>query len=186
MGRLLPLTLLALLMPGAASLLAFQKISLLAPTGTLYVVRAGTASELQVAGNYASANENVITWESLGQDGTLQSGLIPGVGGTTVKSNLDLAYDEQSASLIVLFREDISILNILHLGIYRAGQWTVSDLLPNLGFPHASNPRTLLSHPAVPTTPAGGSDVSTTKSLLSIVWLEHSGTIPPRYAPTCL
>ena len=186
MRRLLPLTLLALVMAGAAPLLGFQEISILAPTGTLYVVRAGTASELRVAGNYASANENVITWESLGQDGTRQAGLIPGVGGSTVKGNLDLAYDEPSSSLIVLFREDVSLLNVLHLGIFRGGQWTVSDLLPNLGFPHAYNPRMLLSHLIVHTTAADGSDVATTKSLLSIVWLEESGTIQARYAPIFL
>jgi hypothetical protein len=186
MRRLLPLTLLALLMAGTAPLFAFQKTSLLAPTGTLYVVRAGTARDLGIAGNYAAANDNVITWESLGQDGTRQAGLIPGVGGTTLKGNLDLAYDEPSASLIVLFREDVSLLNVLHLGIFRGGQWTVSDLLPNLGFPHAYNPRMLLSHPVVHTIAADGSDVSTTKSLLNIIWLEESGTIQARYAPIFL
>jgi hypothetical protein len=185
MRRLLPLTLLALLMAGTAPLFALQN-SLLAPTGTLYVVRAGTARDLGVAGNYAAANDNVITWESLGQDGVRQNGLIPGVGGTTLKGNLDLAYDEQSASLIVLFREDVSLLHVLHIGIFRGGQWTVSDLLPNLGFPHAYNPRMLLSHPIVHTTAADGSDVATTKSLLSIVWLEESGTTQARYAPIFL
>jgi hypothetical protein len=186
MRRLLPLTLLALLMAGTAPLLAFKETSLLAPTGTLYVVRTGTARDLGISGNYAAANENVITWESLGQDGTRQAGLIPGVGGTTLKGNLDLAYDELSASLIVLFPEDFSLLNVLHLGIFRGGQWTVSDLLPNLGFPHAYNPRMLLSHPVVHTTAADGSDVATTRSLLNIIWLEESGTIQARYAPIFL
>jgi hypothetical protein len=179
--------LLFLLAAGARPLWAFQETSsLLAPDGILYVVRSGTAAELGIPGNYARPSDNVISWESLGQDGARQTGMIPGSGGTTAKSNLNLAYDEQSASLILLFREDVSILNILHLGIYRGGQWTVSDLLPNLGFPHAYNPRMLLSHPVVHTIDADGKDVWATRSLVSVIWSEDSNVTQARYAPIFL
>jgi hypothetical protein len=182
MTRLLRWTLLTLLLAGARPVFALEEASLLAPNGMLYVVRAGTAQELSIAGNYARPEDNVISWEGLAQDGTRQSGLIPGVSGSTLKTSLDLAYDEPSSSLILLFEEQASLLNVLHLGILRGGQWTVSDLLPSLGFPHAYNPRMLLSHPTVHTLDADGKDVWTTNSLVSVIWWEDTNASQARYA----
>lgn len=184
--RLLRIALVTLLVAVARPASAWVETSLLAPDGTLYVVRAGTAKDLGIAGNYARPEDNVISWESLAQDGGRRSGLIPGASGSTLKSNLDLAYDEQSASLILLWKEEVSLLNVLHLGILRGNQWTVSDLLPNLGFPRAYNPRMLLSHPSVHTLDSDGKDVWSTRSLLSVIWWEDSNVSQARYAPIFL
>ena len=184
--RLFTFAAVVLLFSGAQTLSAVESKSLLATDGTLYVVRAGTGAEFGMAGNYALPTDVVLQWSSLRQDGATAGGLIPGVAGTGLKHNLDLAYDEPSGSLIVLWTEEAPLLNLLHLGIFHANQWQVSDLLPNLGFPRALNARMILSHPVVHSLDADGNDVSTTRSILSVIWFEVSNVSQARYAPIFL
>ncbi len=171
---------------GAPFARAFEEKSLLAPNGTLYVVRAGTAAELGIAGNYVQPDQYVIEWASLAQDGSQDFGLLPGTTDSTVKHNLDLVFDEPSGSFLVLWKQELSLVNLLRLGVLRGGQWTVSDLLPNVGFPRAYNPRMMLTHPVVHSLDAAGKDVFTTHSLLSIIWWEESNQSLARYAPIFL
>jgi len=176
----------ALLALFATSAKAFEEKSLLAPDGTLYVVRAGTAAELAIAGNYARPDDSVVEWSSLDQSGGRFLGLLPGTTSSALKHNIDVAYDEPSGSLIVLWTEEAPLLNLLRLGIMQGGQWTVSNLLPNPGFPHARNAHMLLSHPVVHTLDANGGDVFTMRSILSVVWWEESNVSLTRYAPIFL
>ncbi len=182
--RLVPLV--GLLLLAALPARAFEEKSLLAPDGTLYTVRAGTGAELAIAGNYARPDDNVVEWSLLRQDGSRDLGLLPGTTSSTVKHNIDVAYDEPSSSLIVLWTEEAPLLNLLRLGILKDRQWTVSDLLPTPGFPHARNPRMLLAHPTVHTLDATGADVYSTRSILSVIWWEESNISLARYAPIFL
>jgi hypothetical protein len=173
----------AVLLAGTRMAHALEEKTLLAPDGTLYVVRAGTGADLGIAAAYVAPNDNVLQWSSLHQDGTRDLGLITGTAGASFKHNVDLAFDEPTSSLIVLWTEEVPLVNLLRLGILRANQWTVSDLLPTNGFPHARNPQMLLSHPVVHTQDADGNDVATTRSLLSVIWWEESNISQARYAP---
>jgi hypothetical protein len=174
----------AILFAGARITLAVEETSLLAPDGTLYVVRAGTGADLGIAD--VAPDDNVIAWSSLRQDGTGGRGLVPGAAGITFKHNLDLAFDEPTGALIVLWTEEVPLVNLLRLGILRADQWTVTDLLPTNGFPHARNPRMLLSHPVVHTLDADGKDIWATRSVLSVVYWEESNVSQARYSPMFL
>lgn len=176
----------AVLLAGTRMAQAREEKTLLAPDGTLYVVRAGTGTELGIADAYVAPNDNVLQWSSLHQDGTRDLGLITGTAGTSFKHNVDLAFDEPTGALIVLWTDEVPLVNLLRLGILKAGRWTVSDLLPTNGFPHARNPQMLLSHPVVHTLDADGQDVTTTRSVLSVIWWEESNVSQARYAPIFL
>jgi hypothetical protein len=169
---------------GTAS--ALEEKSLLATDGTLYTVRAGTADELGVVSGDLTAEQNVIVLSMGAQDGSKTASIIPGTAGTSVKRNLDLAYDEQSASLVLLWKEEITVLNVLHLSILHGGAWTNRDLLPNLGFAHAFNPQMLLTHFYVHLLDANGNDQWQMKSLLSVVWWEEASLRQARYCPIFL
>lgn len=160
--------------------------SLLTPDGTLYVVRAGLAANLGIAGGDVNPNSYVIEWSSRSQDGTVAVGLVPGTVGQNIKRNLDLAYDEQSGSLILLWKEEVTILNYLHLAIRRNGAWSQADFLPDSAFTFAFNPQMLLSHPVVRTVDADGKAVTQTRSILSLIWWEDSQDAQARYAPIFL
>ena len=163
-----------------------EEKTLLARDGTLYVVRAGTGGELGFASSVVATNDHVIAWSSVRQDGAKSQGFIPGIVGNTFKHDIDLAFDEPTGSLIVLFTEEVSIFNVLRLGILKGDQWSVSNLLPTVGFPHVRNPQMLLSHQVVHSLDADGKDVSTTQSVLSVIWWEESNVSQARYAPVFL
>jgi len=162
-----------------------EEKSLLAPDGILYTVRSGNASDLGLPGNVIQS-DNVIVWSLRRPDGSVEQGLVPDTVGQSLKLNLDLAYDEPSGSLVLLFKEDLTVLNVLRLGIFKNGAWTMSNLLPNLGFAHAYNPQLLLSHQAVTTQDSNGNSLSQTRTILSVIWWEEAQYSQARYAPIFL
>ena len=163
-----------------------EEKSLLAPDGTLYTVRSGHVSDLNLSDTGVLASDNVIAWSSRRPDGSVGQGLVPDTVGQSLKRNLDLAYDESTGSLVLLFKEDLTVLNVLRLGIFRDGGWTMTNLLPNLGFAHAYNPQLLLSHLAVTTQDASGNSISQTRTILSVIWWEEAQYTQARYAPIFL
>jgi hypothetical protein len=163
-----------------------EEKSLLAPDGTLYTVRSGQAVELGLTDTTLIATDNVIAWSFLRPDGSTGQGLVPDTVGQSLKRNLELAYDEPTGSLVLLFKEDLTVLNILRLGILKNGAWSMSNLLPNLGFAHAYNPQILLSHPTVTTQDSNGILLSQTRTILSVIWWEEAQYSQARYAPIFL
>ena len=163
-----------------------EEKSLLAPDGTLYTLRSGHVADLNINGTGVLSTDNVIAWSLRRPDGSVGQGLVPDTVGQSLKRNLDLAYDEPTGSLVLLFKEDLTVLNVLRLGIFRDGGWTMTNLLPNLGFAHAYNPKLLLSHQAVTTQDASGNTLSQTRTILSVIWWEEAQYSQARYAPIFL
>jgi len=171
---------------GLATSAVAEEKSLLTADGTLYEVRSGSAIDLALSGASISPDDYFIEWTSRRQDGAVRTGIVPGTQSRNDKSSLNLAYDEASDSLLLLWKEELSILNVLELGIFKDGTWKISALLPNLGFAHAYNPQMRLSHATVRWTGDDGATVSRDRSILSIVWWEESQYAQARYAPIFL
>jgi len=176
----------AALAAGLAAPAAADEKSLLAADGTLYEVRSGRASDLGLAGAGLLPDDYVIEWITRTQDGPVRLGVVPGTQNRNAKRNLDLAFDEASGKLLLLWKEELSVLNKLHLGVFRDNTWTISELLPNLGFAHAFNPQMRLSHPTVRIEDSEGNPANRTLSLLSVIWWEESQYAQARYAPIFL
>jgi hypothetical protein len=170
---------------GVAMPAAAEEKSLLAADGTLYEVHSGLAADLGLAEGL-SPDDYVIEWTAREQDGSVHVGLVPGTQNGNVKRNLDLAFDEPSGSLLLLWKEELVPLSLLQLGVLRDGAWKTSVLLPNLGFSKAYNPQMRLSHSTVRWTGADGQPVERSRSILSIVWWEESQYAQARYAPIFL
>jgi len=163
-----------------------EEKALLAPDGTVYTVRSGLALDLAVSGPDIRPTDNLIEWTSLSPDGKHGIGIIPNTVGSSQKTNLDLAFDEGTSSLVLLWKEDLSVVNTLHLGIFNKGAWKGLDLLPNLGLAHAYNPQMLLSRQTVHWIDDDGKDAWRTRSILSVIWWEESQYAQARYAPVFL
>jgi hypothetical protein len=163
-----------------------EEKSLLSADGTLYQVHSGLALDLGLAGGDLDPDDYVIEWAARKQDGTVRLGIVPETQNRNVKRNLDLAFDEASQSLLLLWKEEVAPLNVLQLGILRDGAWTTSTLLPNLGFSKAFNPQMRLSHSTVRWNDADGNPVTHNRTILSIVWWEESHYALARYAPIFL
>ncbi len=163
-----------------------EEKSLLAADGTLYEVHAGLAADLAIAQPSLEPDDYVIEWSARRQDNSVRVGVVPGTENRNVKRNLDLAFDEASGSLLLLWKEDLTPLSILQIGVLREGEWRTSTLLPNLGLSRAFNPQMRLSHSTVRWTDADGAPVVRNRSVLSIVWWEESQYAQARYAPIFL
>jgi hypothetical protein len=164
---------------------SYEEKSLLASDGTLYLLRAGSATDLGISGGF-SPSDRLIEWSLRKQDGTVQQGLIPETVNGDLKHDLQLAYDEPTRSLVLLWNEELTVLNVLRFGIFRDGAWSVANLLPNLGFAHAYNPQMLLSHQTVSVQDYYGNPSTRTQTLLSVIWWEQAQYAQARYAPIFL
>jgi hypothetical protein len=175
----------AALVAGVAMPAAAEEKSLLAADGTLYEVQAGLASDLGLPEGSAPG-DFVIEWTARQQDGTVRVGVVPGTQNGNVKRNLDLAFDELSGSLLLLWKEELVPISVLQLGVLRDGAWRTSVLLPNRGFSKAYNPQMRLSQSTYNWTGEDGQPVVHNRSILSIVWWEESQYAQARYAPIFL
>jgi hypothetical protein len=176
----------AVLVAGLAVPAVAEEKSLLAADGTLYEVRAGLAADLGAIGESVAPEDYVIEWTERRQDSSVRVGIVPGTQSGSVKQNLDLAYDVSSGSLLLLWKEELTPLSFLQLGVLREGEWKTSVLLPNLGFSKAFNPQMRLSHSTVRWTGEDGQPVTRESSILSIIWWEESQYAQARYAPIFL
>lgn len=163
-----------------------EEKTLLAPDGTVYNVRSGLAIDLGVAAPGIRPTDNLIEWSSLATDGTKAIGIIPNTVGSSLKTNLDLAFDDSTSTLVLLWREELSVVNSLRLGVFQKGVWKGLDLLPNLGFAHAYNPQMLLTRQTVHWIDDDGKDAWRSRSILSVIWWEESQYAQARYAPVFL
>ena len=161
----------AALLPCAA--LALEEQSLLTADGTLHVVRAGTAVDLGVAAA-ASPDNVVIEWTTRAQDGTLSTSIIPGTDSDFGKSGLRLAFDDQTATLVLIWTESISPFSQIQVATMRNGAWTNTGLLPNTGLSGAYNPQMVVTHQRVSWLDEHDNTVTATASILNIIWWEDA------------
>ena len=170
----------AALLPGAAS--ALEEVSLLTSDGTLHDVRSGTALELGVVDPSISPNAFLIDWTSKAQDGTVEMAILPDSVSYFAKYGLDLAYDDQTSTLLLLWTEDISAYSQIRIGVLSNGVWTNSMLVPSTGISQAVNPQMIVTHNNVTYLDQTGASQTKTSSILSIVWWEFAETAKARYA----
>jgi hypothetical protein len=170
--RLLALLFAAALAAVPASRLAAEDQSLLTSDGTLHAVATGRAVDLGVEG--VNPQSYLIQWSSLGQDGTLSVAVLPGTVASDEAHELQLAYDEQTRILLLLWM-DSSTFSQVHISVLRPGGfWTSSLLLPTQGISQASNARMAITHKPVFYHDAHGQLVFKTASILAITWWEEA------------
>ncbi|HKD18750.1 MAG TPA: hypothetical protein VKG23_12940 [Thermoanaerobaculia bacterium] len=170
----------AAMLPGAAS--ALEEVSLLTSDGTLHDVRSGTALELGVVDNSIPPTAYLIDWTSKAQDGTVTMAILPDTVSYFAKYGLDLVYDDQTSTLLLLWTENISAYSQIRIGVLSNGAWTNSMLVPSSGISQAANPQMLVTHQNVTYLDQTGAPQTKTSSILSIVWWEWGQTAKARYA----
>jgi len=178
----------ALALPAAAGLAREgpAEKSLLTAGGTLYTVQAGLAADLGISGSGVAPNDFAIEWSAKKQDGSRALGLVPGTVNRNPKRDLDLAFDEQTGSLVLLWSEHFSLLSDIRLAILKEGAWRTAELVPNLGLPRAHNPQMHLTHDTASDLDSEGKNISRSRSILHVIWWEESGRSQARYVPIFL
>ena len=161
---------------------ALEEKSLLTSDGTLHVLRSGTAVDLGVMDGGISPNAELIEWTSRTQDGTVTVAILPDTISFQSKHGLDLAYDEQTKTLLALWTEDISAFSQIRVGVLHGGEWTNSMLLPSAGLSRAYNPKMLVTHRSATYLDERSNSITKTSSILSVVWWEEAQYAQARYA----
>jgi hypothetical protein len=159
-------------LPGIAFGLTEQ--SLLTADGTVHVVRSGSAVELGLQDVAIDPDNTLIDWSARAQDGTISTAIIPGTDSRTAKTGIQLAFDDQTQTLLLLWTENISAMSQIRVGVLHAGVWTNSGLLPSQGISRAFNPQMRISHYPVTYVDENDQPVSKSSSLLSIIWWEEA------------
>ena len=178
--RLVLLAAALLALPRAGS--ALEETSLLTSDGTLHVLRTGTAIDLGVTDEHISPSQTLVEWSARAQDGTVSMAILPQTISYSAKHGLDLAYDEQTATLLVLWTEDVAPFSEIRVGVLRGGAWTNSLLLPSAGISRAYNPQMLVTHQVETYLDDKSQPATRTSSILSIVWWEEAQSAQARYA----
>jgi hypothetical protein len=160
--------------------LALEEHSLLTPDGTLHVLRAGRAVDLGVDG--VSPETILIEHATRLQDGLTTLSILPGSESYQDKRGLQLGYDEQTRSLLLLWTEDISAYSHIRIGVLRDGVWTNSPLLPSQGISRAYNPQMRITHQRVSYLDENDAAVAKTSSIVSVVWWEEAAAFQARLA----
>jgi len=158
-------------LPGLA--FALEEQSLLTTAGTLHVVRTGRAVDLGVDDASIPARSNLIEWTSRAQDGTLSMAIIPNTVSLNEKHGLQLAFDDQTQTLLVLWIDEGGYWQV-RVGALHDGVWTNSGLIPSQGISRAYNPRMAITHQAVTHLDEQDQPVARTSSILSIIWWEEA------------
>jgi hypothetical protein len=161
---------------------ALEEKTLLTSDGTLHVLRSGAAVDLGVTDAGISPQATLIEWSSRAQDGTVSVAILPETVSYSTKHGLDLAYDEQTATLLALWTEDVSAFSQIRIGVLRGGAWTNSMLLPSAGISRAYNPKMLVTHRTATYLDENDAPVTRTSSILSVVWWEEALYAQARYA----
>ncbi len=182
-GNLLRALLVAALAVAAPRLaLALEEQTLLAPDGTLHVVRAGTALDLGITDASIDPTSILLDWASKAQDGTVLTQIIPGSISYQDKHGLQLEYDNQTSTLLLLWTENVSAYSHIRIGVLHDGVWTNSPLLPSDGISRARNPQMRVTHRRVRYVDESDATVWKTSSILSVIWWEESQFTQARLA----
>jgi hypothetical protein len=152
---------------------ASEEVSLLTSDGTLHVVTTGRAVDLGVQDPTIQPDRNVIEWTSRAQDGTLSMAVLPNSVSSNEKRGLQLAFDDQTQNLLLLWTED-TVFGQVHVGVLHNGTWTNSGLLPTQGISLSYNPKMTITHQPVTYLDEHDNPVSKTSSMLAIVWWEDA------------
>jgi hypothetical protein len=158
--------------------LALEEQSLLTPDGTLHVLRAGRAVDLGIDG--VPPESILIEHATRALDGSTTLAILPGSESYQDKRGLQLGYDEDTRTLLLLWTEDISAFSHIRLGVLRDGVWTNSPLLPSEGISRAHNPQMQITHQRVTHLDESDVTVARTSSIVSVIWWEEASALQAR------
>lgn len=162
--------------------LALEEQSLLTSDGTLHVVRSGKAVDLGVPDAGIDPESIVIDWTSRAQDGAVTTQIVPGTVSYQDKHGLQLEYDGESSTLLLVWTENVSAYSHIRIGVLHDGIWTNSALLPTEGISRARNPQMRVTHQRVRYLDEADAVVWKTSSILSVIWWEESQYTQARLA----
>ena len=159
---------------------ALEEQSLLTPDGTLHVLRSGRAIDLGI--EEAPPESIVIEHATRAQDGAVTLEILPGSESYQDKRGLQLGYDDETHTLLLLWTEDISAYSHIRVGVFHAGVWSNSALLPSQGISRAYNPQMRVTHQRVTYLDENDAIVAKTSSIVSVVWWEEATSLQARFA----
>lgn len=152
--------------------------------GTLYEVAPDRYGNVVAgAAGTADANTPILVLRTTDSDGATHTEIVEGTFDRNEEGSHSIEYDEATGTVFVIYCKFQGLMSDMHVAVRRDGQWIEQDILPSLGLYMSINPRAVVTRQTYKDFgPGGFGSVTKTRTILSLIWWEESGSSQARYA----
>ena len=156
--------------------------AVLAKDGTLYEVFQSSYGEVIPGANTSDASLRVLALRTTPPGGAPEVEVVGGTVNDFFKLDASIEFDEATQSIFIVYTRLRGFFSDVQVTIRRDGTWADSRFLPNPGLYISLSPQLLVTRQTYTDADADGQPLTKSRTILSIVWWEESGTAQARYA----
>ena len=167
---------------GASANRAEAASAVLAKDGTLYEVFPTSYGNVISGANASDASLRVLALRTTPPGGNPAVEVVGGTVNDFFKLEASIEFDEATQSVFIVYSRVLGFFSDVQVTIHRDGSWADGRFLPNPGLYVSLSPQLLVTRQTYTDVDAEGQPVVKSRSILSIVWWEESGSSQARYA----
>ena len=175
--------LLALAGLGLFAVRADAASAVLAKDGTLYEVFPASYGAVIPGASASDSTLRVLALRTTPSGGTPTVEVVGGTLNDFFKLEASIEFDDVTQTVFVVYARQMGFFSDVVVAIRRGGAWVDGNFLPNAGLYMSMSPQLLATRQTYTDADADGQPVTKSRTILSIVWWEDSGTSQARYAP---
>ena len=156
--------------------------AVLAKDGTLYEVFPTSYGDVIPGANASDATLRVLALRTTPPGGQPAVEVVGGTANDFFKLEASIEFDEATQSVFIVYSRVRGFFSDVQVTIHRAGAWVDGSFLPNPGLYISVSPQVLVTRQTYTDADADGQPLTKSRTILSIVWWEESGTAQARYA----
>jgi hypothetical protein len=156
--------------------------AVLAKDGTLYEVFPAAYGDVIPGANATDATLRVLALRTTPPGGLPTVEVVGGTVNDFFKLEASIEFDDATQTVFIIYSRVRGFFSDVQVSIRRDRTWIDGSFLPNPGLYISVSPQLLVTRQTYTDTDADGQPVTKSRSILSIVWWEESGSAQARYA----
>ena len=156
--------------------------AVLTKDGTLYEVFPTSYGDVIPGANASDATLRVLALRTTPPGGRPAVEVVGGTANEFYKLEASIEFDEATQSVFIVYSRVRGFFSDVLVTIRRDGAWVDGSFLPNPGLYISLSPQLLVTRQTYTDADADGQPLTKSRTILSIVWWEESGTAQARYA----
>ena len=156
--------------------------AVLAKDGTLFEVFPTSYGQVIPGANASDSALRVLALRTTPPGGTPAVEVVGGTANDFFKLESSIEFDEATQSVFIVYSRVRGFFSDVQVTIRRDGAWVDGSFLPNPGLYISVSPQLLVTRQTYTDVDADHQLVTKSRSILSIVWWEESGSSQARYA----
>jgi hypothetical protein len=166
---------------------ASAETAVLTSDGTLHEAIIGLYRDVvpgaSLVPSLAEKNFSVVVLRTTSPSGETNVDVVDGTVTVEPKGLPAIAVDEATGTLVICYSRFQGVTSDLHVAIRRGDAWVNRDIQPSSGFCLSLNPRMTATRQQYLDFDSSGGTVTKSRTILSLIWWEESGSSRARYAP---